>query len=71
MAERLYVKVIDEKCCGYTVCADVCPEVYKLDDQGFAYVDDALVPEGLEDKARAGAKACPEAALVISTEPPS
>jgi ferredoxin len=65
----MYVKVIDSKCCGYTVCADVCPEVYKLDDQGFAYVDDELVPAGLEEKAAAGAKACPEAAIVVSDSP--
>jgi ferredoxin len=65
----LYVKVIDAKCCGYTVCADHCPEVYKLDDQGFAFVEDSLVPEGLEEKAIKGAKACPEKAILTSEQP--
>jgi ferredoxin len=65
----MYVKVIDAKCCGYTVCADACPEVYKLDDQGFAFVESDLVPPELEEKAAQGAKACPEAAIVLSETP--
>ncbi len=66
LTTRLRVEVIDAKCCGYTVCADICPEVYKLDEGGFAYVDDPMVPEGLEDKARRGAMACPEAAIIVT-----
>jgi ferredoxin len=69
VATRLYVKVLDAKCCGYTTCADVCPEVYKLDDQGFAFVEESLVPEGLEDKAARGAKICPEKAILVSEAP--
>lgn len=65
----LYVKVVDAKCCGYTVCADTCPEVYKLDDQGFAFVEDSLVPEDLEEQAIRGAKVCPESAILTSEEP--
>jgi ferredoxin len=65
----MYVRVDLSKCCGYTLCAEVCPDVYKLDENGFAYVDDARVPDGLEDGARAGADACPEAAIIISDEP--
>lgn len=65
----MYVKVNDEACCGYTKCAEVCPEVYKLDDMGFAYVDDSLVPEGLEEKAKKGAEACPEAAIAVAEQP--
>ena len=63
------MRVDDASCCGYTLCAEECPEVYKLDDMGFAFVEDALVPEGLEDKARKGAAACPEAAIDVSETP--
>jgi ferredoxin len=67
---RFFVTIDLKKCCGYTTCADVCPEVYKLDDDGFAYTDDGRVPLGLEDKAQAGADACPEGAIVLSTNDP-
>ena len=65
----MYVKVIDSKCCGYTVCNDRCPEVFKLDDQGLSYVDDQLVPEGLEARARVAVQSCPERALLMSETP--
>lgn len=68
--EQLYVKVDLRKCCGYKLCNDVCPEIYKLDDQGFAYVESDRVPPGLEAKARQGADVCPEAAILVSTTPP-
>lgn len=69
--DRLYVVVDLKKCCGYTTCAEVCPEVYKLDDDGFAYTDDERVPFGLEEKARAGADACPEGAISIFASDPT
>jgi ferredoxin len=68
---RLFVLVDLKKCCGYTTCADVCPEVYKLDDDGFAYTDDGRVPLGLEDKAQAGADACPEGAITLFADDPA
>jgi ferredoxin len=66
----LYVKVDVSKCCGYTTCAEVCPEVYKLDEQGFAYVESEIVPPGLEAKAREGADVCPESAILVSETRP-
>lgn len=66
---RLFVHVVDERCCGVMFCAEACPEVFKLDGQGFAYVDDQRVPDGLEDKARVAAKACPERAIEVSEVP--
>jgi ferredoxin len=61
----LHVKVEREKCCGYGICAEICPSVYKLDDQGFAYVDTELVSSDDEDSAVEGAEACPELAIVL------
>jgi ferredoxin len=60
-------KVIINKpaCCGYGVCADICPDVYKLDDNGMVYVDDPIVPDGMEALAQEGADACPQAALTL------
>lgn len=56
--------VIDRgSCCGYGVCAEICPELYKLDDAGLIVVDEEMVPAGLEEKAREGAESCPQAAI--------
>jgi ferredoxin len=58
--------VIDKPaCCGYGLCAEICPEVFKLDKNGIVYVDDPQVPEGLEAKAREAVEACPQAALAV------
>ena len=66
---RLYVEVIVTKCRGYTPCADACPEVFTLDEDGFAYVESPRVPEGFEAKVRAAADACPEQAIYVGDVP--
>lgn len=65
----MYVSVDAAKCCGYTLCSEACPEVFKLDEHGFAYVEDARVPAGLEDRARQGAEVCPEGAISLGDTP--
>jgi ferredoxin len=65
MSGRLKVVIDKPACCGYGICAEICPDVYKLDENGIVYVDDEIVPEGLEDSAREGAEACPQAALKV------
>lgn len=50
-------------CCGYGLCAAICPEVYKLDEGGLVYVENELVPAELEESAREGALACPAECL--------
>jgi ferredoxin len=65
----LLVKVDRSRCCGYGLCAQMCPEVYKLDESGLAYVESEVVPIGLEEAAREGASACPAEALTIEVAP--
>jgi ferredoxin len=62
---QLRVIVDRTRCCGYGLCAAICPEVYKLDEGGLVYVDSDLIPAGLEESAREGAVACPAEALVV------
>lgn len=59
------VQVDREKCCGYGICAEICPSVYKLDDQGFVFLDSDVVPEGEQDAAQEAADACPELAITV------
>jgi ferredoxin len=67
MSDQVLHRVIIERsrCCGYGLCAAICPELYKLDSGGIAYVDNELVPEELLESAREGAGACPAEAIVI------
>ena len=62
---RMRVEVNKKACCAYGLCAEICPEVYKLDENGMAYVESEWVPEGLEELAREGAMACPQLALKV------
>jgi ferredoxin len=63
---RIKVEVDKMACCAYGLCAEICPDVYKLDDNGVAYAEDELVPEGMEELAREGAAACPQLAISVT-----
>jgi ferredoxin len=60
---RLKIVADRSACCGYGVCAEICPEIFTLDRNGIVVVEDKLVPVELEAKAREGAEACPQSAL--------
>lgn len=53
------------RCCGYGLCAQMCPEIYTLDADGLIVLAQDTVPPGLEEAAREGAAACPAEAIVI------
>jgi len=58
------------RCCGYGLCAAICPSVYKLDADGLVYLDSKIVPPELEEEAREGAAACPaEAIWLVEIKP--
>lgn len=67
MATKLKLEINKSACCGYGLCAEICPEVYKLDDNGIVYLEEGFeyVPEGLEETAREGADACPQFAITV------
>ncbi len=62
---KLKVVINKPACCGYGVCAEICPDVFKLDANGIVFVEDDIVPDGLEALAREGADACPQSALKV------
>lgn len=53
------------RCCGYGLCAQICPQIYKLDADGLVYLETDTVPPELEEDAREGAAACPAEALAV------
>src|SRR5271170_75503 len=65
---RLRVIADRSACCGYGVCAEICPEIFQVDDIGIVKLKVEIVPEGLEARAKEGAAACPQSALKVVAE---
>jgi len=59
------VEIDRTKCCGYGLCAAICPEVYKLDDDGIIYIESDQISDDLLEAATEGAEACPAEVIVI------
>jgi len=57
------VTVDTRLCSGHARCAASAPEVFELDDNGYALPLEHDVPPELLDRAREGAYACPERAI--------
>lgn len=60
------ISIDPARCTGHAMCWHASPQVFQVDETtGYAYIDDAEVPAGLEEQARKGAEACPERAITI------
>lgn len=60
------VHVDQEKCQGHNRCYALAPELFDVDDLGYAKeLDGGVVPAGLEDKARLAVSNCPEYAITL------
>jgi ferredoxin len=54
-----------ERCCGYGICTQLCPEVFKLDGDGLVYLENEIVPAALAEEAADAAASCPAQALRV------
>lgn len=52
-------------CSGHARCAAAAPEVFRLDDDGYALPFEGELPPELEQAARDGERACPERAITV------
>jgi ferredoxin len=59
------ITVDTAKCTGHAQCAAHGPDIFELDDNGYAVLFDGEVPAHLEQQARSGAEACPERAIQV------
>ena len=60
------VHVDPELCQGHNRCYAIAPELFDIDDYGYASeVGDGEVPPGLEEKARLAVANCPEQAISL------
>ena len=57
---------ITDGCIGDGICADTCPEVFEMGDDGLAHVISEGVPPGVEDKCREAAESCPVVVIELS-----
>ncbi len=57
------VTVDEDKCAGHGMCLTMCPEVFELNEDGWAVADPEEVPAGLESSARDAIANCPERAI--------
>lgn len=53
------------KCSGHARCYQVDPELFDIDDSGYANAAEVDIPEGEETAARDAVEACPERAIEL------
>lgn len=59
------VRVEPVKCQGYAACNELAPEVFKLDEWNFAYVEDGTeITDDLRPRVEQAVAACPAKAIV-------
>jgi ferredoxin len=60
------IHVIADKCQGHNRCYVLAPELFDVDDYGYATAsNDGAVPPELEEKARLAIANCPEHAIEV------
>ena len=63
------VHVDGERCQGHNRCYAIAPELFDVDDLGFAHeLGDGTVPVGLEEQARLAVANCPEYAIELAED---
>jgi ferredoxin len=69
MSEHLAVDRI--RCDGRGLCADLIPEMIRLDDWGYPVIESAPVPRALRTHANRAVDSCPTLALRLEHREPS
>lgn len=63
------IRVDGDKCQGHNRCKSLAPDLFELDEYGYASAaNDGAVPPGEEEKARLAVSNCPEFAIEIVEE---
>jgi ferredoxin len=57
-------------CDAHGLCAELLPELIRLDDWGYPIVDQPEVPPELDDLAHRAVDVCPTLALLLEREGP-
>lgn len=54
-----------ELCIGCELCCDICPEVFRMDDDGKAVATEDEIPDSVLDSAKEAESQCPVEAISI------
>ena len=65
---EMKIRIDKARCVGNARCWAVAADLYPLDDDGYIAIEGFDVPEGQEELARRGARACPERVIEIIEE---
>ncbi len=63
MKEKLRLRVDPIGCTGHGICAELLPELIRLDDWGYPIIHDVAIQAPLMDDVRRTIAACPALAL--------
>lgn len=63
MTERLHLRVDPIACTGHGICAELLPEMIRLDDWGYPIIHDVAIQPPLLGDVRRTVAACPALAL--------
>jgi ferredoxin len=65
MSDRLRLRVNPIACEAHGLCAELLPELIRLDDWGYPIIEHAVVPSDLVPLARRAVDVCPTLALLL------
>lgn len=67
--QQLRVRIDPIRCAAFGFCAEYAPELFDLDDWGYAWLRESgqEVPPELENLARDAARLCPRRAILLET----
>lgn len=62
------VRIDETRCQGHARCIFFAPEVFEIDDEGYAKIREGLedVPGDLTEKVRKAAANCPELSILVT-----
>jgi len=61
----MHIQVNLAACEGHGLCAQVAPDLYEVDDEGYVQLRVSEILPNIEAAAAAGARVCPVAALKV------
>ncbi|MFL6090171.1 MAG: ferredoxin [Aeromicrobium sp.] len=60
------ISINSGRCQGHALCGGFIPEIVDYDDEGYARVDNPVVPAGSEVAAQQAESSCPEQAISLA-----
>jgi ferredoxin len=71
MKTELHMTIDRIKCDGHGLCAELLPELIRLDDWGYPIIAAGPIPDRLAPLAQRAVATCPVLALALKRTPPS